>query len=205
MSVLIALFGAGTDGGVGISVHFHFQLRTIGQLVFFFLLWLPPTPSREVLEAGPEHCCQCEVGSVLCLCPVALVSSLLYFVIHHMSMDRWVFSKVSVVGTIDFVRRPKSLCAGLVLRPSVDVLRRFSSPSRRPSPEALHFRIRRFIILTAASTAPFARLLPGDIVSCVNAQSLENFLNALDENWGSLSEMRESLVSDIWRNGLLDG
>ena len=92
MGVLIALFGVGTDGCVGISVHFHSQLRTISQLVFF-LLWLPPTFLREVLEAGPEHCCQCEVGSVLCLCPVALVSCLLYFVLHHMSMDDWILAR----------------------------------------------------------------------------------------------------------------
>ncbi len=83
--MLIALFGVGTDGCVDISIHFHSQLRMIGQLVLF-LLWLPPTPLREALEAEPEHCLQCEVGSVVCLCPIALVSCLLYFVLHHMSM-----------------------------------------------------------------------------------------------------------------------
>ena len=92
MSVLIALFGVGTDVCVGMSVHFRFQLRTISQLVFF-LLWLPPTLLCEVFETGPENCCQCEVGSVLCLCPVALVSCFLYFVLHHMSMDSWVLAR----------------------------------------------------------------------------------------------------------------
>ena len=61
--------------------------------VSFFLLWLPPTLLREALDAKPEHCCQCEVGSVLCLCPVALVFCLLYFVLHHMSMDSWVLAR----------------------------------------------------------------------------------------------------------------
>ena len=69
---------------IGISVCLHSQLCTIDQTIFFFGCGF--LPLLEVFQVRLKHCCQCEVGSVLCLCLDTLVSCRLYFV----SMDSWV-------------------------------------------------------------------------------------------------------------------
>ena len=63
-----------------------------------------------------------------------------------------------------------------MLKPLVNELQRFSSPNCRFSPKILHSCIRYFALLKAASAVPFAWLFPGDIISSVNTQFLENFL-----------------------------
>ena len=97
------------------------------------------------------------------------------------------FNWLCVVGSNVLVRLPNSRCAGLVAIPSDGVLRMFRRPRYGSSLDALHFLSIRLAMLTAGSTAPLARLLPGLLVSRTSCQFWANFPNTANAYCGPLS------------------